>query len=231
MLIGGLAKTSIIDYPKKIAAVVFLQGCNFRCPYCHNPELVKCIAKEPLSEDFIIDFLNTRKGKLDAVVISGGEPTLHHNLEKFILKIKDVGFLVKLDTNGTNPGMVKRLIEKKLVDYIAMDIKGPLKKYPEIVKKDVNIEDIYKTMQIIIKSGVEYEFRTTVVKEQLNFNDFLSIRDTIKIIGGADKYYLQRFIPSKLLDENYSCKHTYSDDEFLAVKNILNEAVKQIFIR
>ena len=140
MRIGGLQKSSLIDYPGKICAIVFTIGCNFRCPYCHNPELVDETAEE-LSQDEFFAFLEKRIGKLDAVTITGGEPTLHNDLVPFIIKIKELGFLVKLDSNGTHPDVLAQLISEKSVDYIAMDIKAPLQKYTQTVARPVDIEN------------------------------------------------------------------------------------------
>ena len=134
MQIAGLQKSSLLDYPSKIAAVVFTQGCNFRCPYCHNPNLISMVScSEFMQEAVLFNFLRGRVGKIDSVVVSGGEPTLQKDLESFFSKIKEMGFLTKLDTNGTNPDVVKKLIDKGLSDYIAMDIKAPLEKYSAIV--------------------------------------------------------------------------------------------------
>ena len=135
--IGGLQKCSLIDYPEKLAAIIFTQGCNFKCPYCHNPEL-NAAQGNPFDKRMILEFLKTRVGKLDGVVITGGEPTLHKNLPDFIAKIKGLGFCVKLDTNGTNPEMLKRLLDEKLIDYVAMDIKAPIQKYAQVVCMPVN---------------------------------------------------------------------------------------------
>ncbi|HEC86320.1 MAG TPA: anaerobic ribonucleoside-triphosphate reductase activating protein, partial [Thermoplasmatales archaeon] len=139
MIIGGFQRFSLIDYPGKICAIIFTQGCNFRCPYCHNPELVNPkLFQEPIDENDIFRFLEMRKGKLDAVEITGGEPTLQPDLIEFMRKIKAMGFLIKLDTNGTNPEVVEKIIKNKLVDYIAMDVKAPLEKYEKVVRAKVD---------------------------------------------------------------------------------------------
>ena len=149
--IAGLQKTTFIDYPEKIACIVFTQGCNFSCGYCHNPELFE--HKEPaLSVQAFFEFLNKRKGKLDGVVITGGEPTLHKDLKEFIKSIKDLGFLVKLDTNGTNPDLLQELFNQNLLDYVAMDIKAPLNKYEQVTRVNVNIEKIQKSINLIKNS-------------------------------------------------------------------------------
>ena len=220
--IAGLQKTTFIDFPEKIACIVFTQGCNFRCGYCHNPELFE--NKEPvLSVPAFFEFLNKRKGKLDGVVITGGEPTLHKELKDFIKQIKNLGFLVKLDTNGTNPNLLEELFSENLLDYVAMDIKAPLNKYKSIVNVDVDEKIIQKSLDLIMNSGVDYEFRTTVLKSQLSIKDFEEICKTIK---GAKKYYLQAFVPSKILDENLMSEKSYTNDEFKEICENLKQYVK-----
>ena len=227
-VIGGIQKTTLVDFPKKVAAVVFTQGCNFRCGYCHNSELLTYPNLEEGSKSLIsrlgeecknfFDFLQTRKGKLDGVVITGGEPTLQSGLYDFIWNIKDLGFAVKLDTNGSNPEITEKLLNDNLLDYIAMDIKAPIKKYSEIVNVDVKTDNILRSINLIINSGIDYEFRTTVIKTQLSFDDFEKIGQMIK---GAKQYYLQKFVPSKIFDKNLITEKTYSDNEFkLICKNL-----------
>jgi len=212
MIFGGLQKFSLIDYPGKTSAVIFTVGCNFRCPYCHNPELVS-LGEETniLEEQEILDFLENRKNKLDAVVITGGEPTLHKDLLEFMRKLKNMGFLVKLDSNGTCPDLFKKALEEKLVDYIAMDIKAPLDKYEKVTILPIDIEDIKKSIDIIKNSEIDYEFRTTIVESMLSKKDILEIADTI---SGARRYYLQKFVPTKVNDVAYLKETTYSDEEF-----------------
>ena len=231
--IGGFQKTSLLDYPGKIACIVFTQMCNFQCGYCHNPELndVKSanetVSNLPSLADFFA-FLEKRKGKLDGVVITGGEPTLQKGLYQFIFEIKSMGFCVKLDTNGSNPELLRSLIEDKLVDYVAMDIKAPMDKYHEVIKTKVPLDNIYQSIQMLLENKVDYEFRTTVVKEQLNFEDFEKIGELIK---GARKYFLQKFVPSKTLDESFMNYSTYSDEEFAKIKEILSPCVQKVEIR
>lgn len=227
MLIGGFQKSSMIDYPDKIAAVVFTQGCNFRCGYCHNPDLLE--KKEGISSNqYIIDFLKTRINKLDAVVISGGEPTLQKKLIPFIKEIKELGFLVKLDTNGTNPELIRELIDEKLIDYIAMDIKAPMDKYESICSVKINQEAIKKSIEILLEKQIPYEFRTTVIKEQLDFSDFNSIGE---LINGADSYYLQKFVPTTTFDKTLKDKATYSDDDFSIIEKILKPYISRVETR
>lgn len=228
VLIGGLQKSSLIDYPEKISAIVFTQGCNFRCPYCHNPELISKSASTEILVDALFEFLNSRIGKIDGVVITGGEPTLHKGLLDLIKKIKCLGFAVKLDTNGTNPEMLEYLIKEKLIDYVAMDIKAPFEKYGEVVCSNVNTENVLKSIEILKNSNIDYEFRTTVVKYQLTFEDFEKIG---KLIENSSKYYLQKFIPTKTLDESFINEITYSDTEFEKIINILKKYVKTVELR
>ena len=227
--IGGLQKSSLIDYPEKISAVIFTQGCNFRCPYCHNPELVN--GKRGTGNGkpkHILEFLKRRAGKLDGVVITGGEPTLHADLPEFIKQIKDLGFAVKLDTNGTNPDMLARLISGKLVDYIAMDIKASIDKYSEVVCAKVDTDKILKSIDVLKNVNIECEFRTTIVKSQLTRDDFEKIG---ALIQDAPIYYLQRFLPTKTLDESFIGQTTYCDEEFVPIIETLKKYVKKVELR
>jgi len=228
MIIGGFQKFSLIDYPGKISCIVFTQGCNFRCPYCHNPELIPFMPLVKIKEETILSFLERRKGKIDAVVITGGEPTIHQDLLKFIQKIKEMGYLIKLDTNGSNPEMLEVIINHSLVDYIAMDIKAPLKKYKEVTHSVISPERIKGSVRMIMNSNIKYEFRTTVVKSQLTKEDIISIG---KLIEGAELYILQKFIPSKTLDPNFSNEKTYSDEEFKDLQRKLEKFVCRCLIR
>lgn len=228
MKLGGLQKSSLIDYPGKICAVIFTQGCNFRCPYCHNPELASKTGATTKAVAPVLEFLNSRKNKLDAVVITGGEPTLQKDLPEFIKEIKKMGFLVKLDTNGTNPKMLQNLLDEKLIEYAAMDIKAPIGKYTDVIGAYVNINDILQSIEIIKNSCIDYEFRTTVVKSQLLPQDFEEIAAMIK---GAKKYYLQKFVPAKVLKKAFLQEETYSDEEFCKIVQIFNKHVNQVQFR
>lgn len=228
IVIGGLQKSSLIDYPEKISAIIFTQGCNFRCPYCHNPELILDKADSSMEESALLNFLKTRMGKLDGVVITGGEPTLHKDLPEFIKKIKNMGFSVKLDTNGTNPSMLQELLDKKLVNYVAMDIKAPITKYSEVVCAKVDTDNILKSINILKNSGIEYEFRTTVIKSQLCPQDFEEIG---KMISGCPKYYLQRFVPTKTLNRFFMNQTTYSDEEFEPILEEHRRHINQVELR
>jgi len=230
MLIGGLVKTSLIDYPEKIAAVVFLNGCNFRCPYCHNSDIVLHL-EERVYEDEFFRFLNSRKGKLDAVVVSGGEPCLNSCIKEFIKKIKDTGFLVKLDTNGSRPDVLEEIVKNGLVDYVAMDIKGPLERYKEITNSDIDETHIIKSMEILSKSGINFEYRTTVVEGMLDFDDFLNIKDMFLRYGAPKVYYLQKFVPSKTIDAGYLQKNAPCEGTLKKIVEIFSEIQCKCLIR
>jgi len=201
--IGGIQKLSLIDYPGKICAIIFTQGCNFRCPYCHNPELVlPQMYGEIIPEEDIFGFLQKRKGSLDGVEITGGEPLLHKDIGVFLRKIKQMDYTVKLDTNGSFPNRLKDIIRNRLADYIAMDIKAPLEKYNFIAGVKVNTEDIKKSIRIIVRSGLDYHFRTTVVKGLLTIKDIKQIRRLVKKEGGQ-RHTLQKFrFSGKILDNS-----------------------------
>jgi pyruvate formate lyase activating enzyme len=210
--IKGMQKTSLIDYPPYVVSTLFVGYCDFRCPYCQNVDLVKQPKRLPtLPEQEILRFLESRKRWLDGVCITGGEPCIHKDLPNFIVKVKRLGLKVKLDTNGTNPGMIRELIDKKLVDYIAMDIKAPLEKYDKVAKVKVSKKDIQKSINIMRASGIKYEFRTTVVPDLLTKKDILAIAKWLK---GSKKYFLQQFRSDKgVLDKSYKNKKPYPSEE------------------
>lgn len=228
MIFGGFEKCTLVDYPGKVACMVYTIGCNFRCPYCHNPELVDETVEVTLSEATILDFLDTRRELLDGVVITGGEPTMHEELPVFMRRIKDKGFLVKLDTNGTNPKMLQQVIDEGLVDYIAMDIKSPLETYSQTVARPVDVESIRESIRILLSSPVDYEFRTTVVKSLLSPEDLKRIGEAIR---GAKSYYLQKFVPTKILNPQFKRKVTYTDEEFEEFRSMMSNYVETCNIR
>ena len=229
MNFGGFEKFTLIDYPAKIACMVYTIGCPFRCPYCHNPELVDETCTTKIDEKVILDFLDERKGILDAIVITGGEPTMHgKKLVSFMGKVKKRGFLVKLDSNGVDPKFLQKVIDEKLVDYIAMDIKAPFSKYSQTVARPVDIRAIKESIEIIKNSGVEYEFRTTLVKSMLSMED---IKEIGKEIKGAKTYYLQKFIPTKILNPQFLKKVTYSNEDLETLKTTLEKYVSFCGIR
>lgn len=229
MLIGGFQKTSLIDYPGKVCAIIFTAGCSFRCGYCHNPELVypdKFPKRIPAKD--IFQFLKKRQKKIDAVTITGGEPTLQPDLVDFMRSIKKLGFLIKLDSNGTLPQVLKKIIDNKLVDYIAMDIKAPLEKYSQVTYTNVDTINIRHSIELIMNSDVPYEFRTTIVKSQLSQNDLIGIG---KMIKGAQLYALQKFIPTKTNKKEFLKEKTYSDKEFTLIQAALKPYVVKCIVR
>lgn len=200
MQIGGLQKLSLIDFPGKVSAVVFTQGCNFRCPYCHNRELViPEDFKEPLCEREVLNFLFDRRDKLQGVVITGGEPTLQKGLIPFLKKVKRFGYAVKIDTNASQPNVLKQIISAHLVDFIAVDIKAPLERYHKLAGVTVKVDDIVDSINIILESGVEHLFRTTVVKPLMQEDDLKKITD---LISSAQRYILQEFVPRETVLDN-----------------------------
>jgi len=215
MKIGGFQKVSLIDYPGRISAVVFTQGCNFRCPFCHNPELVDPERfVDLIPEKEILSFLDKRKGRLDAVVITGGEPTMQPELIPFILLLKAMGYLIKLDTNGTHPDLLTAMLDKRLLDYVAMDIKAPLERYGAVTKTNTDHDRIRRSISLIMGSGTDYEFRTTAVKSLLTPVDLEEIG---RLIPGAKRFVLQKFVPTKTLDRDLLGKPSYSDGELKAI--------------
>lgn len=192
MIFHGFYKSTLLDYPKHLAATVFTGGCNMRCPFCHNASLVLCPQTQPvISEEEILAYLRKRKNILEGVCISGGEPTLYADLPSFISKVKEIGLKVKLDTNGTNPAIIKHLMENDMIDYIAMDIKNSPEKYTLTAGfTALTMEDINESISLIISGKADYEFRTTVVSELHTENDIETIG---KWVRGAKAYYLQSY--------------------------------------
>ena len=209
MKIGGMQKVCGIDFPGKLATVIFTQGCNFRCQFCHNGMLVVPLQyQDTLDENYVFDFLKSRQGKIEGVVISGGEPTLQPDLAEFFYKIRELGFATKLDTNGTNPQMLEKLYNDNLLDYVAMDIKHELDKYPSIVLTSVNLNNIKSSIGIIRESGIDYEFRTTVVPM---YHSPENIRNIACELAGSKRYILQEFNDKHSLNKNL----TNNDSIFL----------------
>lgn len=226
MIIRAVQKFSAVDYPGLLCATVFTPGCNLRCPFCHNGSLV--LGSEPdLREEVVFDFLETRKNKLDAVCLSGGEPLLQKDAQEFFRKVKEMGFKTKLDTNGTKPAYLKELLESGLVDYVAMDIKNSPGKYAETVGvKAFNLSDIYKSIEVLKASGVEHEFRTTVTK---TFHNKESLLEAAEMIDGASVWYLQTFRESEnLIDPTVE---GYSEEEMKSLFDSLRESVPFVRMR
>ena len=195
MEIHGIQKMTLLDYPEKVACTIFTARCNFRCPFCHNASLVTHVdMEEAIPEEDIFSFLRKRQGILDGVCITGGEPLLQPDIEVFIRNVKALGYLVKLDTNGSNVLMLKRLLESRLVDYVAMDIKNAPDKYGMTIGIDeYDMSNIFQSVDFLMSGEVPYEFRTTVVRQFHKREDFAAIGRWIK---GAKRYYLQSFVDS-----------------------------------
>ena len=220
---------TLLDFPGKVACTVFLGGCNFRCPFCHNAGLVLGSNPESYTEEEILSYLEKRKGLLDGVCFTGGEPTLRGDLLPFIEKVKALGFAVKLDTNGTNPALLKELLDRELVDYVAMDIKNSFEKYPLSCGLDsMELDPIKESSALLIGGSTDFEFRTTIVKELHTVEDIEAL--TLKI-KGAKKYFLQSFVDSgDLLAQGYSAHDTEVLKEMLsaAQKNIPEAALRGV---
>ncbi|HII17629.1 TPA: anaerobic ribonucleoside-triphosphate reductase activating protein [Candidatus Woesearchaeota archaeon] len=228
--IKGLQKTTLVDYPGKVACTVFLPGCNFRCGYCHNADLVCSAAALPtIPEKEFFAFLASRKGKVEGVCITGGEPTITKGLPEFCKRVKDAGFLVKLDSNGTNPSVLRRLIEEKLVDYIAMDVKAPIEQYSIVSCVDTDTGKLAESIGLIRESGIDYEFRATVIPDV--FTD-----ETVKAIGkavcGAKRFFFQQFQPSKkAMGERYRDMEPLPAEALESFGRVMRQFVGEVGIR
>lgn len=226
MIIKGLQKTTLLDYPGKVACTIFFFGCNFRCPFCHNKELI--LEKESqkiktYTEREILEFLEKRKGKLEAICLTGGEPTLNENLPEFIKRIKALGYLIKLDTNGVNPEMVENLIKDQLIDYVALDYKGPMEDYKKYINKSNKtnnlIRQVKRTIEILLKNKVSFELRTTVVPTLHNKEDLLEMVKDLKELLTTSyllrvTWYLQQFRPKNCLEPKFDKIKPYDKQWF-----------------
>lgn len=228
MQIHGLEKMSLVDYDGYVACTLFTAGCNFRCPFCHNAPLVTQTdsLSAPLSEEDVFSFLNKRKGIIDAVVVSGGEPTLHYDLPVFLARLRPFGYKIKLDTNGTNPSMLQRIIEDNLVDYVAMDIKNAPDQYAKTAGTSVNMALIGDSLALLRNGAIPYELRTTVVQE---FHTLSAIESLARYIQGAPLYVLQSFVDKG----GNICNglSAVSAETLLAMREIAAPYVKQCRIR
>ena len=232
MNVGGIQKNSLIDYPGKLSCVIFLSGCNFDCPYCHNPSLVRGTDRCPATsgDEALFNFLKSRKDFLDGVVISGGEPTLEKNLVKLCEAVKGLGYSIKLDTNGSRPKDLKVLLERGLVDYIAMDIKTAPSRYSRLVSRGCNSEDILSSIETIMETAPDYEFRTTCVK---GFVDRDTVGDIVRIIKDAKLYALQNFHRAEILHPEFFKDKSpgFSDSELMEFKAIAEPWVRECVVR
>ena len=224
----GLQKTTLIDYPGKIACTLFVGGCNFRCGYCYNSDLVfKHLSMPQISDKEIFSFLESRTRYLQGVCITGGEPTLYPDLIEFCSKVKKLGYLVKLDTNGTNPELLEKLL--KIVDYVAMDIKSSLDKYPDVVGVKVNIDNIKKSISLIKESGIDYEFRSTMVPDMIDKETIIKMGELLK---GAKRFFIQQFKTNpKTIDKKYNSIKPLSMEKLEEFGEILKEYIDEVKIR
>ncbi len=232
MNVGGIQKNSLIDYPGKLSCVIFLSGCNFDCPYCHNPSLVRGSDECPASlrGDGLFEFLKSRRDFLDGVVISGGEPTLQKNLVKLCEAVKGLGYFIKLDTNGSRPKDLGFLLEEGLVDYIAMDIKTDPCRYNDVLAKKCNTDDILSSVETIMDKAPDYEFRTTCVR---GFIDEETIGNIANVIKDAKLYALQNFHKAELLHPEYFKDESpeFTKSELALFKSIAEPMVQQCIVR
>ena len=228
MEFAGLQKISLVDYEGKVACTLFTAGCNFRCPFCHNSDLViyaKNVNYIPFNE--ILDYLNKRKGMLDAAVITGGEPTLMPDLKEKLYEIKKLGYKVKLDTNGTNPDIVKELVDLNLIDYVAMDIKNSYEGYSKTIGlENYDLTKVLESINYLLSGAIDYEFRTTLVRE---FHTDEDIKDIAKMIQGAKRYYLQEFKNSGHCID--SSLHEVPLHDAMRFKSILLPYIKEVKLR
>ncbi|MBR6531777.1 MAG: anaerobic ribonucleoside-triphosphate reductase activating protein [Clostridia bacterium] len=228
MKICGFQKMTMLDYPGKVACTVFTGGCNFRCPFCHNASLVTEIDESAMwDENEIIEYLYKRKGIIDGVCITGGEPLMQKDIAEFIAKVKETGLPVKLDTNGSYPEKLKALVADGLVDYVAMDIKNSLEKYPVTVGLDgYDIRKVEESLAFLLSDAVDYEFRTTVVKELHTADDIAAITQWI---AGAKRYFLQGFVDSgNLIGNNLSA---YTPQEMVEICTRAQEKLPNTVLR
>lgn len=233
MKISGMQKMTLLDYPGKVACTVFLGGCNFRCPFCHNSELLGQDAPQFITEDELFAFLRKRQGLLEAVCISGGEPTLQPKLPEFIHKIKELNFLVKLDTNGYRPDVLRQLLQDNLLDYAAMDVKNDIEHYPLTCGlSSMDINAIQESLSLLLQGKIEYELRTTVVEQLHNSDSFRGIAAMLQRLSPehkCKKYFLQPFVDRETVI--YSNFTAPSEERLFEYKKILEQASETVTIR
>lgn len=227
MKIKGVQKLTLLDYPGKMAATIFIGGCNFRCPFCHNAGIVVEDDQEEISKDALFSFLQKRKHVLQGVCITGGEPLLYEETEPLIRGIKELGYKIKLDTNGSFPKRLKKLVRHGLVDYVAMDLKNSKEKYMETAgTENFELEAIEESVSFLLEGHVDFEFRTTIVKELHTMDDIKKMAQWIK---GAGKYFLQPFVDSgELIEDGFSA---YEEEEMREFARVVKEFVPNVEIR
>ncbi len=229
MKFGGWQKVSFIDFPGRISTVLFTQGCNFRCQFCHNPTLVLPDAKtETIDEDTVLKYLAKRKGQLEGIVLTGGEPLIYSDAGRFMEKAKEIGYKVKLDTNGSFPELLEKLIQHGLVDYVSQDIKTDMNSYSDIVGRNIDNSKIKKSIEIIKNSGVAYEFRTTLVKGLVGENNLKRICSEV---GKVSRYALQNFRPGNTLNKKLGENNCYNSKELAKMKEVVSRYAECVIIR
>lgn len=227
MEISGFQKLTLVDFPGHTACIIFTQGCNFKCPFCHNSGLIQgANDSNKIDEQVLFDYLDKRKGLIDGVCVSGGEPLLQKDIELFIRKIKEKGYKVKLDTNGSKPKILKKLIDCNLIDYVAMDVKNTFSKYDVTSGAKVNLDDIKESIDILKSSSIDYEFRTTIVKE---LHSFENIEEILDYLGPNVKFYIQNYRDcDTVLQKGLN---GFSDVELLEIKEKLERRYPNVTIR
>lgn len=226
--IKAIQKTSLVDFPPHVACTIFVGGCNFRCSFCHNPDLIVQDTLPDMDTESLFDFLKKRKEVLSGVCITGGEPTIYgQDLKEFIIKLKELGYAVKLDTNGTNPEIVKEFIEEELIDYVAMDIKASPESYEKVTKVKVDLSRIQNTIDIL--KDFDHEFRTTAVPSLVTKEDLLKIGEWLK---GSKRFYIQQFVSKvDLLDKDLENTEPYNIDRLAEFKEMLKPYFDEVKVR
>lgn len=228
MIIAGLQNLSLVDFPGCLASTVFVQGCNFHCGYCHNPDLIPPDKSSEFSEEEVLSYITRWKKMITGVCITGGEPTIYNSLFDFARRVKNLGFRVKLDTNGANPRLLEELFRARLLDYVALDIKTSFSRYSLVSSRERIREDVYESICLVMLSTVPYEFRTTCVPGIIDEKDFYSIGEIVK---GADKYCLQQFRPKVTFNKNFQDIKPYQKKDLEKFRDILDGFVKKVEIR
>ena len=225
MRISGFQKLTLLDFPGKVACIIFTQGCNFKCPYCQNSGLIGHENENLIEEEEVISYLKKRQGILDGIVISGGEPTIQKDLDLFMKRIKELGYLIKLDTNGSNPNLIKKLLDEELVDYIAMDIKNVIEDYKDVTGVKVAEDNIKKSIKLLKMSKIDHEFRTTIIK---NIHDIDKINKICSYVKD-EKMFLQNFEQSEnVLDKSLE---SFTNKELIDIQKKIKERYPNVVVR